>query len=235
MNLLNWTFTLISIGISWIALLFALFQYLKKRGSPKKVVVGKTMFWGIGTIAVLYIVGIVAWVGSTHVEIYRLRVTVVDPQRIPVEDAKVWSSIGGEPKKVAGGWQFDIPPASRPKNNKLTIYASLEKAFLRGEYDLQLGGEANPSVVIQLQKSTSAFVRGIVVDGSERAIAGARVCIVGYETETVVTLVGGNFELRAHAAEGEQVLLHAEKEGYTAENRWHIAGNKPITLILKKE
>ncbi|MDQ3012399.1 MAG: tetratricopeptide repeat protein [Acidobacteriota bacterium] len=65
--------------------------------------------------------------------IYRLRVTVVDPQGVPVEDAKVWSSFGGEPKKVAGGWQFDIPDASKPKEGKLSIFASKESAFLTGE------------------------------------------------------------------------------------------------------
>lgn len=53
--------------------------------------------------------------------IYRVRVTVIDPQRVPVEDAKVWSTVGGEPKKVAGGWQFDIPGASLPGDGKVTF------------------------------------------------------------------------------------------------------------------
>jgi hypothetical protein len=57
-------------------------------------------------------------------------VTVVEPQGIAVKDEKeadgveVWSSLGGEPKRVSGGWQFDIPNASKPKDGKLSIYAS---------------------------------------------------------------------------------------------------------------
>src|SRR5262245_18854318 len=44
--------------------------------------------------------------------VYRLRVTVVDPHGTPMDDAQVWSSLGGEPKKVSGGWQFDVPAGS---------------------------------------------------------------------------------------------------------------------------
>ena len=41
-------------------------------------------------------------------------VTVIDPHKVPVEDARVWSSIGGEAKKVAGGWQLRTPRATAP-------------------------------------------------------------------------------------------------------------------------
>jgi hypothetical protein len=48
--------------------------------------------------------------------IYRVRVTVLDPAQVPVEDAKVWSSMGGEPKKVAGdGSLTSRRPHGRPK------------------------------------------------------------------------------------------------------------------------
>ena len=63
-------------------------------------------------------------------EIYRLRVTVTDPHSLPLENAQVWSSVGGEPKKVAGGWQFDIPVASKPRDGKLTIFASQKSCLL---------------------------------------------------------------------------------------------------------
>jgi hypothetical protein len=82
--------------------------------------------------------------------IYRVRVTVVGPQGTPVDDAKVWSSMGGEPKKVAGGWQFDIPAASRPANGKLTVWASLDAAFLKGSQEVQLDADHNPAVSIPL-------------------------------------------------------------------------------------
>ena len=49
--------------------------------------------------------------------LYRVRVTVLNPQQQPINDAKVTSSMGGEPKKVEGGWQFDIPAASQQMAN----------------------------------------------------------------------------------------------------------------------
>ena len=70
--------------------------------------------------------------------IYRVRVTVLSPEQVPVEDAKVWSSFGGELKRVAGGWQVDIPNASKPQNGNLTFFASREMAFLTGKADLVL-------------------------------------------------------------------------------------------------
>ena len=84
--------------------------------------------------------------------IYRVRVTVIDLQRVPVEDAKVWSTVGGEPKKVAGGWQFDIPGASVPRDGKVTFYASNENVFLSGEKAIRLSKEPNPAVIIQMER-----------------------------------------------------------------------------------
>lgn len=166
--------------------------------------------------------------------IYRLRVTVVDPQGVPVEDAKVWSSFGGEPKNVAGGWQFDIPDASKPKAGKLSVFALKESAFLIGKADFSLGNDSNPAIVINLKRDDSARVRGQVVDKKNRAISGARVFVVGYEAEAIVTKDGGNFELPAHAALNQQVLLHAEKSGYPAAKLWHPAGDTPAVLPLER-
>ncbi len=104
--------------------------------------------------------------------IYRLRVTVLNPQQLPVEDAKVWSSIGGEPKKVAGGWQFDIPVASVPADKKITIYAASNTAALTGKHALQLGQDPNPTLIVQLAQDTSAMVRGMVQGVAARAIPG---------------------------------------------------------------
>src|ERR1700687_5544487 len=67
-------------------------------------------------VAAIALLGLVPILGSFYVDphknepsVYQLRTVVLDPQGIPVEDAKVWSSLGGEPKKIAGGLQFDIP------------------------------------------------------------------------------------------------------------------------------
>lgn len=171
---------------------------------------------------------------STNGAIYRLRVTVVDPQGIPVEDARVWSSIGGEPKKVAGGWQFDIPAASKPKDGKLTIFASKKNAFLAGQKELQLGNDSNPAVTVTLGHDTSATVRGNVLNVSDEAIIGATVSILGYGQEAVKTGEGGSFVLAAHAADGQQVQLHVEMAGFKPVNQWHPAGGVPAVIYLDR-
>lgn len=168
-------------------------------------------------------------------DIYRVRVTVIDPQRRPVEDARVWSTVGGEPKKVAGGWQFDIPSASVPTDGKVIFHASKENAFFDGERDLQLGKDPNPAVTIEMIKIVEGVVvRGIVVDETNNAIGEVRVNVVGYESEAVITKPNGGFVLPAHAAVGQQVLLHAEKPEYKAKNQYHPAGDEPVTIILER-
>lgn len=173
--------------------------------------------------------------GGKRPDIYRVRVTVIDPQRRPVEEAKVWSTVGGEPKRVAGGWQFDIPSASVPADRQVTFHATKENAFLVGERGLKLERDANPAVTIQLIKNDKeVIVRGVVLDEANNAVGGARVNVVGYESESVVTQPNGGFVLPAHAAVGQQVLLHAEKPGYRAVSQYHPAGEEPVTIILER-
>jgi hypothetical protein len=198
------------------------------------VAAGITAF---GAIGVAFING---WIGSVKsnatpsLGIYRVRVTVIDPQNVPVEDAKVWSSFGGESKKVLGGWQFDIPAASRPQDRQLSIFALRESDSLTGQTDIVLGSDYNPAVTMRLKHDDSAKVRGQVVDSKDRSIAGAKVFVVGYEANVVITKEGGNFELPAHAAVGQMVSLHAEKSGYDAVTQSHPAGNHPAKLVLEK-
>lgn len=192
------------------------------------------IWWGaIGAIVLLGLTPVVAPL-LVKDPIYRVRVTVLDHNQVPVEDARVWSSMGGEAKKVAGGWQFDIPAATRPASGRLTLYASVRSAFLSGGQEVELS-DRNLSVAIQLAKDTTATIRGIVVDESGKAIAGARVSVIGYESEAVLTAEGGNFSLPAHAADGQQVQLHAEKGGYQAANEWHPAGDHPVTIVLERK
>jgi hypothetical protein len=186
----------------------------------------------IGTIATI-VAMLVSGVNNES-SLYRVRVIVISPDQIPVEDAKVWSSFGGEPKKVAGGWQFDIPEASIPKKTTLTFYASKETAFLKGQEKLVLGNDFNPVVTIQLKKKTSSVVRGIVLDSESRAIEGVHVTIAGYK-EKVITAGDGHFVLHTPQAKGQQVLIHAEKQGYKPVTQWHQAGDEPATIVLDKQ
>lgn len=171
-------------------------------------------------------------VGSRAV--YHVRATIVDPKDVPVDDATVWLSIGGEAKKVAGGWQFDVPAATVPTDRKVMVFAAVKNAFLAGRQSLDLGNDHNPAVIVKLAPDSTARVRGIVVDANGRGLAGARVSVVGYESEALVTAEGGGFELPAHAAEGQQVYLHAQKDGYAGANLWHPAGNAPTQIELSR-
>src|SRR5271165_1529042 len=104
---------------------------------------------------------------------YRVRVIVMDPHQTPVNDAKVWSSIGGEPMHVEGGWLFVIAKDTNPADGKVTFYAAKEAAYLRGQAPLQLADDHNPSVTVQLGGDRTAKVIGIVEDEQQSAVAGA--------------------------------------------------------------
>lgn len=88
----------------------------------------------------------------TPIAIYRVRVTVLNPQQSAVNDAEVTASVNGERKKVDGGWEFDIPSASKPEDGKVTIYASRSGASLYGHEDLVLDRDPNPAIKIQLRE-----------------------------------------------------------------------------------
>ena len=165
---------------------------------------------------------------------YRVRVIVTDNHNTPVSDAKVTSSIGGEPMRVEGGWLFVVAKDAKPLDGKVTFYASKDSAFLKGQAPLQLGDDHNPSVTVQLANERSAKVIGIVEDEKQAAIAGATVSVIGYDAEAVETKSSGSFSLPAHAADGQQVQLHAEKAGYGAVNQWCPAGDSPCSIMLQR-
>jgi hypothetical protein len=194
---------------------------------------GKTPPIAWGAVAAIVLLGLVPMLAQlSGGAIYRVRVIVVGSEGTPIEEAKVWSSMGGEPKKVSGGWQLDIPAASRPADGKLTVWASLDTAYLKGSQEVALDNDRNPAVTIRLSGDKTATVRGIVLDGDQRSIVGARVSVAGYESEAVVTGEGGGFVLPAHAALAQNVLLHAEANGHEGVTQWHRAGDQPATIVL---
>jgi hypothetical protein len=216
------------------ALAVILILVLRARRKDKPV---PFVAWGMVLLLVLIPTGFSPYqeiIKARKDMVYRVRVTVLNDRKLPIEEARVWSSIGGEPMKVAGGWHFEIPAAKRPQDGNLTIFASQESDHLTGARELQLGADYNPAVVIRLERDTSAKVRGQVVDSRGRAVAGARVSVAGYEAEVVITKEGGNFELPAHAAVGQQVWLHAEKRGYGVADLHLQAGDEPATLRFKR-
>lgn len=168
-------------------------------------------------------------------DVYRLRVTVLDPNDVPTGDARMWSSVGGEPMRVAGGWQFDIPTAKVPIDGLVTLYIARDAAFLQGKTQVKLGADMSPAVTVKLVRETSVTVSGIVVDASGKSVADVRISVIGHGYEAVATDATGGFVLPSHAADGQQVELHAEKAGYKAASQFHPAGNEPATIVLERE
>jgi hypothetical protein len=129
---------------------------------------------------------------------------------------------------------FDIPASNRPSDGKLTFYAAKKSAYLLGKQTVQLGNNYTLATTISLTKDSSAMVQGRVVDDSGRAIAGARVSVVGHETETITTKLNGKFALPAHTAWDETIRLHIEKEGYGSVDQYHPAGEESATIVLTR-
>lgn len=169
---------------------------------------------------------------STERSVYRVRVTVIGPDGMPVEQAQVWSSVGGEAKQVSAGWEVDIPASIKPSDGKITILAAVPPAHLSARTDLMLGSDYNPTAVVQFQKAEPTSIRGIVIDDSQKEVQGAIVKVVGYETDIAITQKDGQFVLATHAGDGQQVLLRVEKEGYVTVQQLHPAGGEPATIVL---
>jgi hypothetical protein len=187
------------------------------------------------TLAVgILVLGLAPLAASTFLQsrgVYRVRAVVLRPDKSPVDDARVISSNGGEPKKIEGGWEFDIPPQARPADGKLRLFASEKNAFLAGSSTLVLDRDYFPTVEIQLERDTSAIIRGDLIDEHRRPVAGAHVWIPGYSDDTLSD-ERGNFALPAHAADGQMVRLRAQKDQLTADISTP-AGNTPVELILR--
>jgi hypothetical protein len=220
-------------GISWIV-----DRVQRKSGKPTALTSRLLLLAIRGCIAI----GVLSILGHIYLQheaaasasVYEIRVVVLGNHDTPVEDAVVWSSVGGEQKKISGGWQFDVPRRST-SGGGVTLYAKVPNTPLQGKASVQLGSDNNPTVTITLQSDDSASVRGSVEDTSGRALLGVEVSVVGYAKEAVVTSTGGSFELPAHVTEGQTVRLHAEVSGYRPLDQDQPAGDFPVILVLKRD
>jgi energy-coupling factor transporter transmembrane protein EcfT len=192
-------------------------------------------WWVVAAIVIIALAPMVAPAYLNSYGIYRVRVVVLDERKVPTNDAKVTCSVGGEVKKVEGGWECDIPSKTKPIDGKMQAYARINDAFLTGRTELELQDDYSPVATIQLTQDTSALVLGIVMDESNQPVEGARVGVIGYDSEAGITKAGGGFSLPAHKASGQQVQIFAFKEGYEARPpEWHQAGDHPVTIVLRE-
>lgn len=185
-------------------------------------------------VSVILLLGLAPLLSSTYLQsrgVYIVRVFVLGADKQLIDDARVTSSTGGEPKKIQGGWEFDIPPQSRPADGKLKLFASVKSAFLAGNSTLVLDRDYFPAAEIQLEQDTSAMIRGVVLDEHSRSVVGAHVSIPGYP-DVAVTDEMGNFILPAHAADGQIVQVRAQKDQFVGS--LSVPAGKTVELVVKR-
>jgi hypothetical protein len=185
--------------------------------------------------AAIITLGLGPLAASTYLQsrgVYRIRVVVNGLDGQPVDNAEVTASIGGEVKKAAGSWELEVPVQTRPADGKITVYASVKDSYLAGHTDYALTDEFYPTVPVRLDHLPSVSLRGMVTDEAGRSVPGARVSIPG-NPEIVITDEAGNFSIPAHAAYGQRVVVHAEKNGLIAD-RAFPAGVSQAELKLHK-
>jgi hypothetical protein len=183
---------------------------------------------------VIFLLGLSPLLASTYLDsrgIYRVRIEVFNSAKEAVHDTEITSSAGGELKKTDAGWEFTIPREEKPANNEVTFRAAQKDAFLQGNSTLKLEKDYFPQVTIQLAALPSAEVRGMVEDDNGRPIEGARVWVLGYD-DIATTGPTGSFSLPAHAADGQQITLLAQKGDLTAQ-KMAFAG-RTAEIILRK-
>lgn len=167
----------------------------------------------------------------TREGIYSVRVTVLDPQGIPLKEAHVVATVAGERQDVDRSREFEIPAAKLPRNGQVTFYAFKESAFLTGRQSLTLGNDYHPSVTIQMTRDNSSIISGTIIDESGMAVQGAVVQVAG---NSVRTNEVGYFKLTVDAAKGETVHLRVEKEGFAISNTSPLTGSS-VRIVLRKQ
>ena len=165
---------------------------------------------------------------------HQIHVTLLDMDTRAVEAATLAAKPSFEITKVSTGWQIAVPRTARPPDNKVSIDASTAEGWLSGSAIVDLGARCTSEVAIHLRPNPASTVRGTVVDPDGNALAGARVSVVDYPSEAVLTDPGGSFELPAHAAAGVEVVLHVELAGYVRLDQRHIAGPDPAYVVIRK-
>ena len=185
--------------------LIALISLTKGKKKPPQIA------WVLSII--IFLLGLSPLLASAYLDsrgIYRIRLEVLGMDQQPVHAAEITSSVGGELKKTDAGWEFTIPPQNKPGDGMVIFRATQPEAYLAGSVTHKLDRDYFPSIALQLSPLPPGIARGMVVDEDGRPVEGARVWILGYN-ESATTSSTGSFSLSAHAADGKQITLLAQK------------------------
>jgi hypothetical protein len=166
---------------------------------------------------------------------YRVRVTVIDPQRRPVEDASVWSSVGGEQKKVPGGWEFEIVGSSVPADRKITLFA-VGKDSSQGEHNLQMGNEPVYTATIQLHELPNSKDPSKAPESEDSLLATSIEPHEGpLEGKTKIHIMGRGFRPGVRVMFGEQsatsTTFDNERSIYAISPPFESAGAVEVKII----
>jgi hypothetical protein len=184
---------------------------------------------------VIFVLGFAPLLTSTYLQsrgVYRIRLTVLDPNGVPTHDAEV-TSPQGEVNKTNGAWELEVAPQTRSEDAVLIISAQRKQDFLTGRTAIRLANDYYPTATIGLQPLPSVVVRGVVFDEGMRPVANASVAIEGYP-ETSTTNKMGNFEISSHAAQGQMVTLVAASGNGTLFAKKSGPAGDSFELVLRK-
>ena len=193
-----------SLGIPGLAL--GVFYMLSRQFKWKFSLIPKIWRGPIVVLFLLLLSGVTFYaltLGAPASDMAVVRITVLGPDKMPVEDSEIWSSIDGVIKKVGGGWELEIAQSKLSNGHRITIYAEQKQKRLKGQDDITLNSKTT-FASIQLERETSVLVKGNVYDENKDPVEGAVVSVVG-EAGATRTDAQGFFTLPANKAEGEEV------------------------------
>ena len=166
--------------------------------------------------------------------IYAVRVQVLDPQGRPVDGAKIRASAGSEPHRLSDGWwEAQIPRAKVPADGRVSLWAEHEK-WEANRVFLRLGEDQNPSVEIRL-KEPETWLRGLVVNDSDRALPGVRISRKDGVPGDAVTDSEGRFALKVSEVEGTLIRLRAEHAVSPEGDVFCYAGSVDCQIVVSHE
>jgi hypothetical protein len=196
--------------------------------------------WGIGLSILGVILTLGAWLLLRSLEphprprpaLYAIRVQVLDPQGQPVGESTVHASAGSEPQRAPdGSWEIEVPEVKVPADGRIALWAE-SKDWQGNRVDLRLGNERNPQVEIRLKEPVT-WIRGRVVDESDRAVAGARVSRQDGAPGEATTDAEGRFELELSVPQDKRVRLRAAHTGFEGDD-FCYAGHDGCSIVLEK-